>query len=265
MREITLSSMRRFWFTLIGLVGLGSVPNRPAREPALRIVINIPAFRLDAFVDDSLVRTIPVAVGAPSFKSPRGDFSITSIEWNPWWIPPDSPWAAKEKRTPPGPGNPMGKVKINFRPLYFLHGTPLDASIGSAASHGCIRLHNADAIALAKLVHRYGSPRLSEDQLAQLVADSATHRIELEVSVPITLRYDRVELRDDSVFVYRDVYGLTTRPAMREVIELLAAHGIDTTAIDTARVRSLTRNVPQRGSAAPLSALESSLNQSPSR
>lgn len=244
--------MRRSLLTVLALIGLAAAPNGRARESALSIEINIPAFRLDAYVGDSLVRTMPIAVGMPSFKSPRGEFTITSIEWNPWWIPPASPWAAKEKRTPPGPGNPMGRVKLNFRTLYFLHGTPLDASIGSAASHGCIRLHNADAIALARLVHRYGTPRLSAQDIERLAGDSVTRRVELEVPVPVTLRYDRVEIRDDSLFVYRDVYGLTTGAVAREIMERLARYGIDTTAIDTARVGKLTRNISRRGNAVPV-------------
>jgi murein L,D-transpeptidase YcbB/YkuD len=247
--------MARPWLAILAVVGLATSPNRPARESELRIDINIPAFRLDVYLGDSLVRRMPIAVGMPSFKSPRGDFAVTSIEWNPWWIPPASPWAAKEKRTPPGPGNPMGRVKLNFRQLYFLHGTPLDASIGSAASHGCIRLHNADAIALALLVHRYGTPHLSDDTLARLASDTAARRIELEIPVPVTLRYDPVEIRDDSVFVYRDVYGLATRPLAREVIERLATLGVDTMQLDTARVRRLTRNVPRAGNGLSLSEL----------
>lgn len=247
--------MRPSLLLLAVFVGVAAAPARPAPESPLHIVINIPAFRLDAFVGDSLVRTIPVAVGMPAFKSPRGDFSITSVEWNPWWIPPASAWAAKEKRTPPGPGNPMGRVKINFRQLYFLHGTPLDASIGSAASHGCIRLHNADAIALAQLIHRYGSPRLTEDSVARLIADTATRRIELELPIPITLRYDRVEIRRDSVFVYRDVYGLATRSVVSEMKDALVGSGIDTTSVDTLRIRSLFRSPPKAGRGERLSAL----------
>lgn len=241
--------------TLLALVTLAAAPNVPAHEPVLRIDINIPAFRLDAYAGDSLVRTMPIAPGMPAFRSPRGNFTISSIEWNPWWIPPASPWAAKEKKTAPGPGNPMGRVKLNFWPSYFLHGTPLDASIGSAASHGCIRLHNADAIALARLVHRYGTPRLSDEAVARLVADTATRRVELEIPVPITLRYDRVEVRGDSLFVYRDVYGLTIGSVLRDIVETLAGHGVDTTSIDTASVRSLARNIPRRGNAIPLSKL----------
>jgi murein L,D-transpeptidase YcbB/YkuD len=247
--------MRRTWIPLLALVGFATAPHVRPSAATLRIDINIPAFRLDAFVGDSLVRTMPIAVGMPSYKSPRGDFTITSIEWNPWWNPPASPWAAKEKRTPPGPGNPMGRVKLNFRDLYFLHGTPLDASIGSAASHGCIRLHNADAIALARLVHQYGTPSLSREAIDALAADTATKRVELEIPVPISLRYDRVEIHDDSLFVYRDVYGLTTRAVTAEIMERLASYGIDTSAVDTTRLRQLARNIPRRGNVAAVSDL----------
>lgn len=76
--------MRRAWMCAIaGLIGL----------PQMRIATNIPAYRLDVYVDDSLVRSMPVAPGMPGFRTPRGEFAISSVEWNPWWIPPDSPWA----------------------------------------------------------------------------------------------------------------------------------------------------------------------------
>ena len=92
----------------------------------MRVVVNVPAFRVDVYVGDSVVQSMPIAVGMRSFRTPRGEFSITSVECNPWWIPPDRAWARKEKPTPPGPSNPMGRVKINFQPLYFLHSTPWD-------------------------------------------------------------------------------------------------------------------------------------------
>jgi lipoprotein-anchoring transpeptidase ErfK/SrfK len=134
--------MRRFWMFAVASL-IGSQP--------MRLVANIPAFRLEVFVGDSLARTISIAPGMPNFRTPRGPYAITSVEWNPWWSPPKSAWAAREKPTRPGGTNPMGRVKLNVRPLYLLHGTPAERSTGSAASHGCIRLKNADALALADL------------------------------------------------------------------------------------------------------------------
>lgn len=252
--------MRRLLYLILTTVSAGLLSQtgavaRRVQAPGLHIVVNIPAVRLDAYLADSLVRTIPIAVGMPAFRSPRGEFAITSIEWNPWWNPPDSPWAAKEKRTPPGPSNPMGRVKLNFRPRFFLHGTPLDQSIGRAASHGCIRMHNADAIALARLVHRFGSPGMTEEDVERLAADTATRTIELEIPVSIELRYDRAEVRNDSLFLYRDIYRLATDPLYDDVVTALVARGVDRANIDTAVVRSVTRNVQRHGTSVPLTRL----------
>lgn len=228
---------------LLSLCLAALLPQQP-----LRIVVNLPAYRLEVFIGDSLARTIPVAVGMPRFPTPRGSFVITSIEWNPWWIPPDSPWAAHEKRTPPGPTNPMGRVKLHFRPLYFLHGTPFPTSIGSAASHGCIRLRNEDAIALARLVHQYGTPRLSDAEVDAFARDSTTTReIPLEELVALEVRYDLVEIADGRVTVYRDVYGLAAHSLPDVVLGALAEHGVDTARVDATRLRGLTRGLKRSG------------------
>lgn len=218
----------------------------PPPQP-LRLVVNIPAYRLDAYVDDSLVQSIGIAPGMSRYPTPRGTFTVATIDWYPWWIPPDSPWAAKEKPTPPGPPNPMGRVKLNFKPLYFLHGTPSEQSIGTAASHGCVRLQQDDAVRLALLVHRYGNPELTRSEVDRLVADSATRTVVLSAPVPLEIRYDLVEIRGDDVSVYRDVYGLATRSRVAEVFHALAAHGIDTLGVDAERVRALVRNIPAKG------------------
>ena len=226
-----------------------------AQPQPLRIVINIPAYRLEAFVDDSLVKTVAIAPGMPRYRTPRGSFEITRIEWNPWWIPPKSPWAAKEKVTPPGPANPMGKVKLNFDALYFVHGSPFESSIGTAASHGCVRVKNAEAIELARLVHRFGTPELGEQEVDQLATDTATRVVTLERPVPIELRYDLVEIRGGRVTVYRDVYGLATRSMRDEAYAALAASEVDTTRIDEPRIRALVRNIPRGGRSAPIDSL----------
>ena len=213
----------------------------------LRLVVNIPAYRLEAYVNDTLVRTIDIAPGMPRYPTPRGGFAITGVEWNPWWIPPKSRWAAKERPTPPGPGNPMGRVKLNFRPLYFLHGSPFEQSIGTAASHGCFRLKNEDAIELARLVHRVGTPALSASDIEMLASDTASRTIDLDVSIPLEIRYELVEVRNGRVSLYRDVYGLASRSLEREIRATLAAAGMDTLTIDASRLRGVVRNVPARG------------------
>ena len=227
----------------------------PFSDPNLHIVVNLPAYRLDALADDSVIATMGIAVGMARYPTPRGEFEITSIDWNPRWVPPASPWAAKEKPMEPGPTNPMGRVKLNFRPLYFLHGTPAEQSIGSAASHGCIRLHNDDAIALALLVQRFGARRLSESESEAMAREQASRTVTLDVPVPLSLRYDLVETTADSVHVYPDVYGLAAVGLRAEVYTTLARAGFDTTRLDDARVRQLVTRLPRTGRAAAIETL----------
>ena len=224
-------------------------------QPPLRMVVNLPAYRLDVFVGDSLVKTVAVAPGMPRYRTPRGAFEVTRIEWNPWWIPPKSPWAAKEKITPPGPDNPMGKVKLNFSALYFVHGSPFEHSIGTAASHGCIRVKNGNAIELARLVHQYASPSLSAADIDRIAADTATRDITLENPVPIEIRYDLVEIIGRRVHVYPDIYGLATRSLRDETYAVLGAHSIDTLTLDANRVRTFVRKVPRTGRSVAIDSL----------
>lgn len=130
------------------------------REPSgsgpriLSLDLNIPAYRLDVMLAGRSVRSYRIAVGMSALPTHRGRFSIARIQWNPWWVPPKSDWARNERTTPPGPTNPMGKVKLQFHELLFIHGTPDEASLGKPSSHGCVRLANVDAIELALAIER---------------------------------------------------------------------------------------------------------------
>jgi len=87
-------------------------------------------------------RTFAVATGQAIYPTPLGRFDIV-VKWkNPWWYPPDSPWAKGAKPIPPGPGNPLGTRWMGLSsPGVGIHGTPDPASLGYSASHGCIRMY----------------------------------------------------------------------------------------------------------------------------
>jgi lipoprotein-anchoring transpeptidase ErfK/SrfK len=86
--------------------------------------------------------TFGVAIGMPGHETPTGSFHVVDKRKNPTWLPPDSPWAKGLGPIPPGPGNPLGTRWIGTSaPGVGIHGTPADWSIGSAASHGCLRMH----------------------------------------------------------------------------------------------------------------------------
>ena len=114
---------------------------------------------LKVIENGDVVRTYGVAVGTRKHPTPTGRFWTGSIEWNPRWVPPPTEWARKLRARAGGdPRNPMQGVKIYFKPpYYYIHGTNSPGSIGSAASHGCLRMRTKDAKALARRISKHGS------------------------------------------------------------------------------------------------------------
>jgi lipoprotein-anchoring transpeptidase ErfK/SrfK len=103
-------------------------------------------------------RTFQVATGQAVYPTPLGSWHIVDLQRNPWWRPPDSPWAQGLKPIPPGPGNPLGTRWMGLDAAGVgMHGTPDAASIGYSASHGCIRMRIPDAEWLFSHV-RIGTP-----------------------------------------------------------------------------------------------------------
>jgi len=103
-------------------------------------------------------RTFKVATGQSIYPTPLGTWHVVDMQRNPWWRPPDSPWAKGLKPIPPGPGNPLGTRWMGLdAPGVGMHGTPDAASIGYSASHGCIRMYVPDAEWLFSQVH-IGTP-----------------------------------------------------------------------------------------------------------
>jgi hypothetical protein len=209
------------------------VPDSAAVSP-IRLVINIPAFRMDVLRDSAIIRSFDVAVGTPQYPTPLGDYAITEITWNPWWTPPPGEWAREDTVTPPGPTNPMGRVKMQFAPYYLVHGTPLERSIGSAGSHGCVRMRNDDVVALARLLQDSSGIALSDSEVSDLIRSRRTRVVTLSVLVPTALIYRTAEVRSDSLSLYPDVYRL--REPRSEALLALAAAGLDTTMVDEERL-----------------------------
>lgn len=106
------------------------------------VVIRRKSNRLLLYQGMKYRRFFGVATGQSQYPTPLGRFSIV-VKWkNPWWYPPDSPWAQGQQPIPPGPNNPLGTRWMGLSaPGVGIHGTPSDASIGYSVSHGCIRMH----------------------------------------------------------------------------------------------------------------------------
>jgi lipoprotein-anchoring transpeptidase ErfK/SrfK len=105
------------------------------------VVIQRSTNLLTLYKNTTFVRRFHVATGQAIYPTPLGRFNII-VKWkDPWWYPPNDAWAAGEKPTPPGPGNPLGTRWMGLdSPGVGIHGTPESGSIGYSESHGCIRM-----------------------------------------------------------------------------------------------------------------------------
>ena len=112
-------------------------------------------FKLRLFKNLKLRRTFPVAVGQPAYPTPEGRFHIQDKQVDPVWSVPHSPWAGELAGTTVAGGSAANPLKARWMGIangVGIHGTGEDWSIGSAASHGCVRMHVADVKRLYPLV-----------------------------------------------------------------------------------------------------------------
>ena len=119
------------------------------------IIVNRSANMLTLYKGFQVLRRYPVATARLGFLTPPGTWHVINKQENPTWInPAPNGWGAGEPLTiPPGPGNPIGTRALYLSaPGILIHGTPEDSSIGTYASHGCIRMHISDSEAMYPLV-----------------------------------------------------------------------------------------------------------------
>lgn len=119
------------------------------------ITIDRAHFKLRLFKALKFRKSYGVAVGQPAYPTPTGRFAITSKQVNPVWSVPNSPWAGELQGTTVEGGSAANPLKARWMGIangVGIHGTGEDYSIGTRASHGCIRMHVADVIDLFKRV-----------------------------------------------------------------------------------------------------------------
>ena len=114
------------------------------------VTVDRASFRLRLWKDLKLVKTYTIAVGRAGLETPAGVYTINDKQVNPSWHVPNSEWAGDlaGKVIPPGPQDP---IKARWMGIYNgagIHGTDEVGSLGSAASHGCIRMAIPDVIDL---------------------------------------------------------------------------------------------------------------------
>lgn len=207
------------------------------------ILVNIPAFRLDAIEDGRSVLDMKVIVGRTDTRTPVVSSAIEDVVLNPSWYVPKS-IASKELwpkgrsylrrngfevlpdgrlRQKPGPNNSLGLAKFRFPNRFgvYLHDTSTPSLFdraGRALSHGCVRVERPEELAAWVL---RDAPEWSEDAIQEALDSGRERMARLPEPIPVhlvywtawvdgagTLRFgpDVYDL-DGDVFVSREVVG----------------------------------------------------------
>jgi lipoprotein-anchoring transpeptidase ErfK/SrfK len=170
--------------------GRDSTIEAPAVEDApLTLRADLGARILIARQGNNTIKTYTIAVGQDRYPTPLGHFEIERIVWNPsWHPPPGSAWAkGKTAKGPGDPKNPMKVVKIFFKdPDYYIHGTDDVESLGSAASHGCMRMDPDEVADLAKLIMEHGGQPREENWFWRILHSRREEKV-VYLNNPISL------------------------------------------------------------------------------
>ena len=218
---------------------LPTIPNSVPNDT--RVVVNIPAYRMDVFKDGSLVKSYKIGIGYPEFPLPTGLRKAETIIFNPTWTPPDEPWVAKMKNVSVGEKvaagsklNPLGPIKIPIGLPSLIHGGKSPAKLGTFASHGCVGLTSAQVQDFAKLLAQLAGSEISPSALKTYFADKTKTRVvKLGQKIPVELRYETIVLEDGKLHIYRDVYDQDTNTE-EELRAVLEANGIKLEDLDEA-------------------------------
>ncbi|HEX8361152.1 MAG TPA: L,D-transpeptidase [Longimicrobium sp.] len=162
-------------------------PPQPPQE--LRLEVDAGAKEVRVFRRDQLEKSYGIAVGTKEWPTQNGSWNVTQVVWNPGWTPPpDEEWSKEEEPKEPGdPDNPLGTVQIVYDPPRTIHGTNEPESIGTAASHGSIRMRNAEAEELAQMLMVAGGAPKDEAWIQQARSNRKV-RQEVQLPNPIPIR-----------------------------------------------------------------------------
>jgi len=126
------------------------IPNQPITEE-VHLVVKLGVRQVHVYRGNTLIKSYPIAVGKPGYETPQGSLNVFSKEIDPVFTNFKTGVVIQ-----PGINNPLGsrwigvwtdgKTQIGF------HGTNRPQSIGRAASHGCIRMHDKDVMELYEKV-----------------------------------------------------------------------------------------------------------------
>jgi lipoprotein-anchoring transpeptidase ErfK/SrfK len=125
--------------------------NSPPVMDTVTLVLNLKEKHVYVYKGDKVLTKYPVAIGKKGWETPVGEWQVMEKVVNPGWTSFKDGSVMK-----PGKDNPLGERWIGFwtdgKDVIGFHGTSNLKSIGTAASHGCVRMFNKDVKALFPLV-----------------------------------------------------------------------------------------------------------------
>jgi lipoprotein-anchoring transpeptidase ErfK/SrfK len=125
--------------------------NSPPVMDTVSLVLNLKEKHVYVYKGDKVLTKYPVAIGKKGWETPVGEWQVMEKVVNPGWTSFKDGSVMK-----PGKDNPLGERWIGFwtdgKDVIGFHGTANVKSIGTAASHGCVRMYNRDVKALFPLV-----------------------------------------------------------------------------------------------------------------
>jgi lipoprotein-anchoring transpeptidase ErfK/SrfK len=204
-----------------------------AKPTDTRIVVNIPAYRMDLFQNGNLVKSYKVGIGYPEFPLPTGMRKAETVIFNPTWTPPDEPWVESSNKVKPGQKiaagdklNPLGPAKIPIGLPSLIHGGKQPAKIGGFASHGCVGLTTPQLNEFIPILSNLAGSQISETDVTEYEKEKTdTKKVKLNQAVPVELRYETIVVQNGALHIFRDVYDKDTNTD-ENLENVLAAYGV---------------------------------------
>ena len=119
------------------------------------VTVDRGGFRLRVYKKLKLQRSYKIAVGQAGLETPVGLYRVQNKAVNPAWHVPNRDWAGDLAGRVIPSGAPNNPLKARWLGIYDgagIHGTSDVASLGTAASKGCIRMAVRDVIEVYDMV-----------------------------------------------------------------------------------------------------------------
>ncbi|MCC5608001.1 L,D-transpeptidase [Nostoc sp. CHAB 5834] len=119
------------------------VPSNRVEDAKTQVVVDLSDRRTYVYAGDEVIASYPIAVGKKGWETPTGSFQVIHMRHYPIWRHPIT-----GKVFEAGTDSPLGDRWIGFwsdgRNEIGFHGTPEIDLVGTAVSHGCLRMRNSD-------------------------------------------------------------------------------------------------------------------------